>query len=192
MYSKGFSLIRPWQYPEEFLGLLAEYKKLDASCVMEIGTANGGTLFAHCKLASDNALLISLDLPDGLFGGGYPEWKIPVYEEFAKSNQSLYLLRADSHLKETETQIRSILKDRMLDYLFIDGDHTYEGVKEDFEMYSPLVKKGGMIVFHDIADHEESSCKVDVFWNEVKNDYEHIEFVKDKNVGCFGIGVLYK
>jgi hypothetical protein len=31
----------------------------------------------------------------------------------------------------------------MVDFLFIDGDHTYEGVKKDFEMYSPLVRREG-------------------------------------------------
>jgi len=40
-----------------------------------------------------------------------------------------------------------------LDFLFIDGDHTYEGVKRDFEMYSPLVRNGGIIAFHDIVKH---------------------------------------
>jgi hypothetical protein len=33
--------------------------------------------------------------------------------------------------------------------LFIDGDHRYEGVRRDFEMYSPLVGAGGLIAFHD-------------------------------------------
>jgi len=37
------------------------------------------------------------------------------------------------------------------DFLFIDGDHTYEGVEGDFEMYSPLVRRGGIIAFHDIV-----------------------------------------
>jgi predicted O-methyltransferase YrrM len=42
------------------------------------------------------------------------------------------------------------LKDNKVDFLFIDADHSYEGVKKDFEMYSPLVRKGGIIAFHDI------------------------------------------
>jgi hypothetical protein len=41
--------------------------------------------------------------------------------------------------------------------LFIDGDHTYEGVRRDFEMYSPLVRKGGIIAFHDIYPGPEES-----------------------------------
>ena len=37
-----------------------------------------------------------------------------------------------------------------LDFLFIDGDHSYAGVKQDFEKYSGYVKRGGLIAFHDI------------------------------------------
>jgi len=33
--------------------------------------------------------------------------------------------------------------------LFIDADHSYEGVRSDFELWSPLVADGGVIVFHD-------------------------------------------
>jgi predicted O-methyltransferase YrrM len=40
---------------------------------------------------------------------------------------------------------------KRLDFLFIDGDHTYEGVKQDFEMYTPLVRKGGLVAMHDIV-----------------------------------------
>lgn len=35
------------------------------------------------------------------------------------------------------------------DMIFVDGEHAYEGVKEDYEKYYPLVKQGGVIAFHD-------------------------------------------
>ena len=36
-----------------------------------------------------------------------------------------------------------------VDFIFIDGDHSYEGVKTDFDLWFPKLKKGGLIVFHD-------------------------------------------
>ena len=36
-----------------------------------------------------------------------------------------------------------------IDVLFIDGDHTYEGVRDDWNNFSPFVKKGGVVYFHD-------------------------------------------
>jgi predicted O-methyltransferase YrrM len=43
--------------------------------------------------------------------------------------------------------------DKPIDILFIDGDHTYEGAKADFEKYSKFVKPGGIIFMHDVSHH---------------------------------------
>ncbi|GIW65031.1 MAG: hypothetical protein KatS3mg093_010 [Candidatus Parcubacteria bacterium] len=94
-------LIRPIQIKEEFVELLKIFQELNPKYIIEIGTANGGTLFSFCKLTKDDATIISIDLPEGSFGGGYPEWKIPIYRAFTKENQKLYLLREDSHKQET-------------------------------------------------------------------------------------------
>ena len=78
-------------------------------------------------------------------------------------------------------------------FLFIDGDHTYEGVKKDFEMYRPLVKKGGLITFHDIVSGPaENVGGVPRFWKEVLKNFNHKEFVKAWDQNGYGIGVIYK
>jgi cephalosporin hydroxylase len=41
-----------------------------------------------------------------------------------------------------------------IDILFIDGDHSYQGVINDFNLYKDLVKVGGYIIFDDYNDHE--------------------------------------
>jgi predicted O-methyltransferase YrrM len=70
-------------------------------------------------------------------------------------------------------------------------DHTYEGVKKDFEMYSPLVREGGIVAFHDIVPGlHEYVGGVPRFWREVKSNYVSKEIVKDWNQGGFGIGVI--
>lgn len=187
-------LIKPMQIKEEFLQCLKIFKEQKPKYVMEIGTASGGTLFSFCKLASEEAIIISIDLPGGLFGGGYSEWKMPIYQVFKKEKQNLYLLRKNSHQKETLEEVLKILNGKQLDFLFIDGDHTYEGVKKDFEMYSPLVKKGGIIVFHDIAVHPlETDCFVHDFWKEIKkrDNYKFKELIKDLNQNWAGIGILF-
>ncbi|HOF00470.1 MAG TPA: class I SAM-dependent methyltransferase [Spirochaetota bacterium] len=38
-----------------------------------------------------------------------------------------------------------------IDFLFIDGDHSYEGVKKDWDLYSPLLKPNSIVLFHDIG-----------------------------------------
>ena len=57
-----------------------------------------------------------------------------------------------------------------LDFLFIDGDHSYNGVKLDFEMYAPMVRENGLIAFHDIAGRWDG---VREFWTEIKQTYRY-------------------
>jgi predicted O-methyltransferase YrrM len=176
------------QVKGEFVDLLKVVEGKRPKCLLEIGTAAGGTLFCFSKLAPDDATIISVDCPEGDMGG-YPEWKIPFYKAFAKPGQQQYLLREDSHEEATLQKVKEILKGKPIDFLFIDGDHLYEGVKKDFEMYSPLVGKGGVVAFHDMAPHGYEGVRT--LWNEVKGDYHSQEFVKDPEQTGYGIGCLF-
>jgi predicted O-methyltransferase YrrM len=89
-------------------------------------------------------------------------------------------------------QVEAILGGEQIDFLFTDGDHSYEGVKMDFEMYSRLVKKDGIVAFHDIAVHPpETGCEVSKFWSEIKRKYEHVEIIDNKDQNWAGIGLLF-
>jgi predicted O-methyltransferase YrrM len=93
----------------------------------------------------------------------------------------------NSHDPQALIKIKKILADKKIDFLFIDADHSYEGVKRDFESYSQLVRKGGIIAIHDIAP---SGWKIDKFWTEVKSHYKSIEIIENYEKGN-GIGVIY-
>ena len=189
---KNFYLaFAPMQIKKEFVELLKIFKERKPKTILEIGTAKGGTLFCFCKLALKDSTIISIDLLGGPFGGGYPEWKIPIYQSFTKTNQKLYLLRKDSHKEETIEEVRKILGDNKLDFLFIDSDHTYEGCKKDFVMYGPLVKNEGIVAFHDIVESPEN-VGVPRFWKEIKSGRKYRELVKNWDQGGYGIGVIYK
>jgi len=191
-FNRLLGLVTPAQVKEEISGLLQILLKAKPKYMLEIGTANGGTLFLFSRTIAKDAKIISVDLPGGKFGGGYPEWKIPFYKSFALPTQDMHLLRMSSHDSSTLDLVKETLSGKKLDFLFIDGDHTYDGVKKDFEMYSQLVRRGGIIAFHDIAKHPpEINCNVDKFWLEIKKRYRNTELIKDRNQGRCGIGVLY-
>lgn len=191
VFNSCHSYLAPAQVKSEITSLLYFVKGVKPKTMMEIGTARGGTLFLFSKVVPKDSFIISLDLPGGRFGGGYPRFKIPLYKSFAKNKQIINLIRQDSHNIKTLQKIKDILGDRKIDFLFIDGDHTYEGVKRDFELYSQLVRKGGIIAFHDIAPHPpETKCEVSKFWNEIKKKYEYREFVEDWEQNWAGIGLI--
>ena len=67
------------------------------------------------------------------------------------------------------------IPDESLDFCFIDGNHSYEFVKEDIELYLPKVKKGGLFGWHDYG-HVKGGVEEAV--NELFNESE---FFLDSN-----------
>ncbi len=186
-------LIKPMQFRYEISELIDYLEKRETKYILEIGTANGGTLFLFSKIASRDATIISVDLPEGQFGGGYPSWKIPLYNSFRSHQQKLFLIRSDSHAYETLAHVKNILNGKKADFILIDGDHSYEGVKKDFEMYSTLINENGVIAFHDIVPgHEKDAGGVFKFWKEIKHSHQVKEIVKDWNQNGGGIGIIEK
>ena len=95
--------------------------------------------------------------------------------------------------------MKNALGDKTIDLLFIDGDHSYEGVKKDYEMYLPLISKKALVVFHDIVedhftrfDKQTINCAGEVpkFWKEIKQGFPCKEFIANPEQNGFGIGVL--
>jgi len=190
-FNAAHGLIRPGQVRSEILALGRSVQQLQPRTVVEIGTATGGTLFIWCALARPDATIVSIDLPGGIHGGGYPYWKSIVYRRFASAKQKVRLLRGDSHSAAMLDRLTGCLPGKPVDFLFIDGDHTYAGVKQDFEMYSPLVRKGGLIAFHDVCLHPPAlDCHVDEFWNELKKTRPAQEFIENPQQGWGGIGLI--
>lgn len=163
--------------------------------VVEIGTMKGGTLKAWCECAADNALIVSIDLPHGEWGGGYDDDDEHRFHGFCRAEQRLELIKGNSHDFVIQDRLEQVLDGLMVDFLFIDGDHTYKGVKQDFEDYSPYVRSGGLIAFHDVIDHPKvENCDVNRLWDEIKDCYETEEFVvpgDERTYGPWGgIGLL--
>jgi predicted O-methyltransferase YrrM len=189
-FSYAGAFLRPVQVPEEMVSLLDDVRTLSPKTVLEIGTFRGGTLYLWTRLAQPDATIVSVDLPGGKFGGGYSRLRTPIYRRFPRERQALHLLRANSHDAKTLETVKGLFGPSSIDFLFIDGDHTYEGVKRDWEMYSPLVRKGGLVAFHDVAGNY-GETQVKRCWDEMKSDFTYREYMAHPD-GQYGIGVLFK
>jgi len=120
---------------------------------------------------NENGKLISIDDSNGdrgINGGISQYWQLIV---------------GDSHSERVFNQV----KDKKFDILFIDGDHSYEGVKKDFEMYAPLVKDRGLILMHDITNTNEG---VPEFWKEIKYPKIALEYGIIKRNIVPGLGIV--
>jgi predicted O-methyltransferase YrrM len=183
------------QKPAELRRLLATVEAESPRVVLEIGTCSGGTLWALCRVAAPDARIVSVDLPGGPSSGGTVV-EPTVLGTYVLPTQRSHFFRGDSHRPEIREAVRETLTSAgPVDLLMIDGDHTYDGVKQDFEDYAPFVRDGGLIVFHDILHHPKvPACQVDRFWQEIRARYHHVEYCQPRHDAGWGqwggIGVL--
>jgi predicted O-methyltransferase YrrM len=212
--------IRAMQIRDELQRLAETVSERDVRTVLEIGTAHGGTLYVWARYLDGLSGVVSVDLPGGAFGGGYREEATALFRSFDPATEMAFV-RDDSHESSTFERVATIVEDQFestgVDFLFIDGDHTYEGVKRDFGLYEDLVSDGGMIALHDIVHHptEEAvvterrqtvpelddehlqwhpnfeRCTVDAFWAELQSAYATEELVSHPKQTWAGIGIVY-
>ncbi|MFW6027681.1 MAG: class I SAM-dependent methyltransferase [bacterium] len=163
--------------------------------VCEIGAGRGGNLFLIAQMSDPAAHFISIDIR---FSFARPN----CLARLGKARQRIDCVEADSQSAATRDRVESLLSGHSLDLLFIDGDHSYAGVKRDFDLYYPLVRSGGLVALHDIVpdfrtrygqDTGTYTGEVPVFWNELKAQHtDYLEFIDDPNQDGLGIGVIRK
>lgn len=142
--------------------------KLDPTDHILVIGSRGGGLEYQMKLKHQSITTVSVDLE-----------RLPTQEN--------ELIVGDSHSLDIQDQIRN---KGPYSVVFIDGDHTYAGVKQDWEFALTLNPR--MIALHDIGDgilHKHRNCHVDKLWSEITKSYR----TEEKIVGCGwgGIGVVY-
>ena len=144
-------------YGNEGLLLAKAYKELNPKLTIEIGRMNGistRVLAALCK--GNGGQLISFD---GLPGKGV--------------ERKLKLMNLDKHATIIDGWVPWIKPDFSwdIDFLFIDGDHTYMSILVDYHYFNYFVKKGGYIAFHDMNMKDSQKAVKDIM---SRDPLEHI------------------
>ena len=155
--------------PQEFLKLLSWIR--GARSLLEIGSRFGYPLVDFAHALAGKGRVVSVDLPDA--EGWNDELSKHAIIHLRKNIQALkeegydaHLIEADSHLAETVEKVRAL---GPYDVVFIDGDHSYEGVLQDWTNYGEMGKK---IIFHDIRKPEppeDPGVEVWKLWSKIKS-----------------------
>ncbi len=191
----------------ELMGLQELLKNERLERIVEIGTWNGATALLWAMIVSkySHGKLYCCDLSFN-YGTFYSKLTGRHYDK---------MMYKDTEYEKVVTEIPGNTHDPAyieyakqiigspVDFMFIDGDHSYEGVKADYINFKDVVKPGGFIAFHDILDtpvHRSNGCYVAQFWNELKaTGIEYWEFVDNNEYMCYtapnpsksmGIGVI--
>lgn len=152
-----------------------------ASHAVEVGVFEG----------ANSAKIASVLNPEGVLYGIDPFFKgklgICWYEKIAIKSIALYRKRIKLITAFSWEAVNDIPDN--IDFIFIDGDHSYEGIKKDWELYTLKLKKGGIIAMHDTSvpgfDPGRASLGSITFFNEVISKdqrFNVIETVDSMNV----------
>jgi len=169
----------------------------DPHVVLEIGSFYGATLWAWLSFVKpQKRKVISVDLPIGPGDWRYNEMieSRKKWSSWKQPSTELYDIQGDSTDPEIIQKVKDIVANGgdeqypmdKIDFLFIDGDHTYDGVKKDFNNYYPLVADGGYIVFHDAVGYAgvRSLC------NELRQIHKMIDIYNPD--GGWGYTIIQK
>jgi Methyltransferase domain len=158
--------------------------------LVELGTNKGISFFTFCQSIKEHdidALCYAVDTWQG-------DSHVTLTEAYGKSTYNMVLNHSQENYKGFTYLMRMMFKEALdsfeensIDLLHIDGFHTYEAVREDFDTWYPKVKPGGIILMHDITARISSDFGVWKFWDEISPNYESFAFVHG-----FGLGVIRK
>ena len=109
--------------------------------ILEIGRFTGGSTILLAAAAGEHGIVVSLDID--------PRDDSNVHKIIGTMSDM-----ALTELFTGDSREMTLPSDYQIDYdlVFIDGDHTYEGVKADFERWAPKARKGGFVAFHDMVE----------------------------------------
>lgn len=183
-HGRGNFKVGTQQVEQEILWLARKVAALEPRSVLEIGTARGGTLFIWAHLASQR--VVSCDIAP-------PGSRRALLEAFPPPGSAcrVILEEGSSHDPAFRARVTQDLGGEPVDFLFIDGDHTEAGVEADYQDYRGLVRPGGLIAFHDIAERQVlGSNQVQHFWRRLKTRIPVEECIADPAQVGYGIGVV--
>jgi hypothetical protein len=188
-----------YQVDEEFQRLKAIVQELAPTEIMEIGSLHGETL-KHWLGIPTVVTVLSVDMlcdpSDARFQQQVQGHNETWYEWAKEHGTKLGIMDTDSTSPVTVDRVYDFwhqhtcptrsLKDVLgsIDFLFIDGGHDFKTAALDYFNYSPLVRKGGVIAFHDRSNPD---------WPEVEHVWKALKrgFKSEEIGGRMGIGVLY-
>lgn len=176
--------LRIWQYPNQFskyASLIAEHSP-KIKTYMEIGCRYGGTYIFHVEM---------LKKLNSKFSNGIAIDIIEESQLLCEYNNTSNSLSSFLRINSGSDEFKSLLSGKVFDLVFIDGDHSYLGVKNDADITFDI---SNIQVFHDITS--DACPGVPQYWSEHKekhfqthNFYEFTEQYESVSGNYLGIGV---
>lgn len=151
--------------------------------VVELGTNIGTTAIVLAAVAKavitidvfENIDLIKNEKQREMYQN---HWNVNMHT-FQNISQKLFYYGNISAFLGLSDELAIKVMGKSVDLIFIDADHSYEGVKADYTAWFPKIKTDGFFAFHDVGP----GCEVFDFYNNELLKDERIELMPDVAVG---------
>jgi O-antigen biosynthesis protein len=175
------------EYPDAWVGHLpfASWliREVEPKIFIELGTHSGNSYFSFCQSVVENGLASKCYAVDTWQGDEHAgQYGSDVFSKVFAHHQTHYA-GFSRLLRTTFDDATAYFADKSIDLLHIDGLHTYEAVRHDFETWLPKLAPGAVVLFHDI-NVREREFGVWKLWEELQLEYpNNLEFVHSHGLG---------
>ena len=155
--------------------------------IVELGTHWGDSYCAFCQAVAELKLPTRCTAIDTWQGDAHTRpYNEHVYQRLKQFHDPAYS-SFSTLMRTTFDQACPQFADNSIDLLHIDGLHTYEAVKHDFETWKPKLSERGIVLMHDTAA-THGDFGVWRLWQELESAYPSFQFMHESGLGILAIG----
>lgn len=162
-------------------------EQLQPSTIVELGSHRGASFLGLCQAVQEQGLsarVFAVDTWEGDEHAGF--YGDDIYNELREYQQRNYAGISEM-LRMRFSEALQYFQDGSVDLLHIDGLHTYEAVREDFETWLPKLSDRAVVMFHDTCVRERG-FGVWQYWSEISQQYPSFEFTHTHGLGVLLVG----
>lgn len=162
-------------------------REVEPRLFVELGTHSGNSYFSFCQAVKEQGLATKCYAVDTWCGdehsGRYDESIFTGLNSYHNERYASF----SNLLRMSFDEAVGYFSDHSIDLLHIDGLHTYEAVRHDFETWLPKLRSGAIVLFHDTVVRERG-FGVWRFWEELQSRYPRtIEFFHSNGLGVLQV-----
>ena len=187
VFSRPLRLVEPTSWAGHIPFAFWLVDRLRPRTIVELGTQSGNSYSAMAQAVLQLELDTSCYAVDTWAGDPHTGW----YGEEVFAEWSAF---HDQHFGTFSRLVRSTFDDALpnfpdgsIDLLHIDGFHTYEAVRHDFQSWQPKLSTRAVVILHDI-NVREREFGVWKFWEGLSSEYPSFAFLHGHGLGVVGCG----